>query len=113
MKGIRDQLSDCTLFVDKGYLCPEKQSDLFNYAHIELETPKRVNQKDYKPQFYLFKKRRKRIKILFFQLCDQFMIARNYLNAQWAIFNLFVINVLKEKIKIFYFFVRNLEIWRL
>ena len=25
-------------------------------ANIELETPKRTNQKDYKPQFYLFKK---------------------------------------------------------
>ncbi|HFK5504699.1 IS982 family transposase [Elizabethkingia anophelis] len=78
LKDIREQLSDCTLLGDKGYLSSEMQIDLFNYAHIELETPKRVNQKDYKPQFYLFKKRRKRIETLFSQLCDQFMIRRNY-----------------------------------
>lgn len=78
LKDIREQLSDCSLLGDKGYLSSEIQIDLFNYAHIELETPKRVNQKDYKPQFYLFKKQRKRIETLFSQLCDQFMIRRNY-----------------------------------
>lgn len=78
LKDIREQLSDCTLLGDKGYLSTEIQIDLFNYTHIELETPKRVNQKDYRPQFYLFKKQRKRIETLFSQLCDQFMIRRNY-----------------------------------
>jgi hypothetical protein len=78
LKDIREQLSDCTLLGDKGYLSTEIQIDLFNYAHIELETPQRVNEKDYRPQFYLFKKQRKRIETLFSQLCDQFMIRRNY-----------------------------------
>lgn len=78
LKDIREQLSDCTLLEDKGYLSSEIQIDLFNYANIELETPKRVNQKDFRPQFYLFKKQRKRIETLFSQLCDQFMIRRNY-----------------------------------
>lgn len=78
LKDIREQFSDCTLLGDKGYLSSEIQIDLFNYAHIELQTPKRINQKNYKPQFYLFKKQRKRIETLFSQLCDQFMIRRNY-----------------------------------
>ena len=78
LKDIREQLSDCTLLGDKGYLSSEIQIDLFNYANIELETPKRINQKDYKPQFHLYKKQRKRIETLFSQLCDQFMIRRNY-----------------------------------
>ena len=65
LKDIKEQLSNCTLLGDKGYLSSEIQFDLFNYANIELETPKRVNQKDYKPQFYLFKKQRKRIETLF------------------------------------------------
>ena len=78
LKDIKEQLSDCTLLGDKGYLSAEIQIDLFNYANIELETPKRMNQKDYKPQFYLFKKQRKRIETLFSQLCDQFMVRRNY-----------------------------------
>lgn len=60
LKDIREQLSDCTLLGEKGYLSFEIQIDLFKYANIELETPKRVNQKDYKPQFYLFKKTEKK-----------------------------------------------------
>ena len=38
----------------------------------------RNNQKDYKKQPYIFRKKRKRIETLFSQLCDQFMIRRNY-----------------------------------
>ncbi len=78
LKEIKTQISDCVLIGDKGYLSQIVQLDLFNQANIRLETPKRVNQKDYKPQFYPFKKYRKRIETLFSQLCDQFMIRRNY-----------------------------------
>lgn len=78
LKDIKTQLSDCVLLGDKGYLFQTVQLDLFNEVNILLETPKRVNQKDYKPQFYPFKKYRKRIETLFSQLCDQFMIRRNY-----------------------------------
>lgn len=38
----------------------------------------RINQKNYKKQPYVFRKKRKRIETLFSQLCDQFMIRRNY-----------------------------------
>jgi len=78
LKNIKQQMSDCVLLGDKGYLSQTIQLDLFNEVNIELETPKRKNQKDYKPQFYQFKKYRKRIETLFSQLCDQFMIRRNY-----------------------------------
>lgn len=78
LKDIKLQLSDCVLLGDKGYLSQTVQLDLFNEVNIQLETPKRKNQKDYKPQFYPFKKYRKRIETLFSQLCDQFMIRRNY-----------------------------------
>lgn len=78
LQDIKTQLSDCVLLGDKGYLSQSVQLDLFNEVNIQLETPKRVNQKDYKPQFYQFKKYRKRIETLFSQLCDQFMIRRNY-----------------------------------
>jgi len=78
LQDIKMQLSDCVLLGDKGYLSSQIQLDLFNSVNIKLETPKRVNQKDYKPQFYHFKKYRKRIETLFSQLCDQFMIRRNY-----------------------------------
>ena len=78
LQDIKAQLSDCVVLGDKGYLSQTIQLDLFNEVNIQLETPKRKNQKDYKPQFYLFKKYRKRIETLFSQLCDQFMIRRNY-----------------------------------
>lgn len=78
LQNIKTQLSDCVILGDKGYLSQTIQLDLFNEVNIELETPKRKNQKDYKPQFYQFKKYRKRIETLFSQLCDQFMIRRNY-----------------------------------
>ncbi|QAR30897.1 IS982 family transposase [Ornithobacterium rhinotracheale] len=78
LKDIKLQISDCVLLGDRGYLSQTVQLDLFNEVKIQLETPKRKNQKDYKPQFYPFRKYRKRIETLFSQLCDQFMIRRNY-----------------------------------
>ena len=78
LQDIKLQMSDCVILGDKGYLAQTIQLDLFNEVNIALETPKRKNQKDYKPQFYQFKKYRKRIETLFSQLCDQFMIRRNY-----------------------------------
>jgi hypothetical protein len=45
---------------------------------IRLETPMRTNQKGYKKQPYIFRKSRKRIETLYSQLCDQFLIRRNY-----------------------------------
>ena len=38
----------------------------------------RINQHNYKYQPFIFRKSRKRIETLFSQLCDQFMIRRNY-----------------------------------
>lgn len=54
------------------------QLDLFHSANIKLETLKRMNQMNYKPQPFIFRKSRKRIETLFSQLCDQFLIRRNY-----------------------------------
>ena len=75
---MKEQLSNCTLIGGKGYLSAAVQIDLFNYANIQLDTPKRTNQKDYRPPFRLFRKKRKRIETLFSQLCNQFMIKLNY-----------------------------------
>ncbi len=51
---------------------------LFETANIRLEVPYRTNQKEWKSTFLAFAKARKRIGTLFSQLCDQFMIIRNY-----------------------------------
>jgi len=78
LKNIKQQMTDCVLLGDRGYLSESIQLDLFQTVNIKLETPKRTNQKDYKPQPYVFRKSRKRIETLFSQLCDQFRIRNNF-----------------------------------
>ena len=78
LKDIKHQISDCTLIGDRVYLSAEIQLNLFETCNIKLNTPMRNNQNNYKKQPYIFRKKRKRIETLFSQLCDQFMIRRNY-----------------------------------
>ena len=78
LKDLKCQMSDCVLLGDRGYLSSTLQLDLFETANIKLETPMRINQIGFKKQPYIFRKSRKRIETLFSQLCDQFMIRRNY-----------------------------------
>lgn len=78
LKDIKQQFKNCTLLADKGYLSAEYQLDLFTSHNIKLEVPMRTNQKTYKDQPFVIRKYRKRIETLFSQLCDQFMIRRNY-----------------------------------
>lgn len=78
LNEIKHQLSDCVLLGEKGCLSASWQTDLFETVNISLETPIRGNQKDYRKQPFVFRKARKRIETLFSQLCDQFMIRRNY-----------------------------------
>lgn len=78
LKNVKEQLSDAILLGDKGYLSEEIRLDLFTTTQINLQTPMRSNQCDFKPQAPILRKTRKRIETLFSQLCDQFMIQRNY-----------------------------------
>ena len=56
LKTIKQQMSDCVLLGDRGYLSQSIQLDLFQTVNIKLETPKRANQKEDKPQPYSFRK---------------------------------------------------------
>lgn len=78
LSQMKTQLSDCVLIGGKGCLSSSQQLDLFHTTNIRLETPMRSNQKNYVKQNWLFRKTRKRLETLFSQLCDQFMIRRNY-----------------------------------
>lgn len=78
LQDIKHQMNNCILIGDRGYLSTQVQTDLFNYANIKLDTPMRSNQKNYHKQKYIFRKSRKRIEMLFSQLCDQFKIRNNY-----------------------------------
>lgn len=78
LKDIKNNYQNCCILADKGYLSLDYQLDLFETKNIRLEVPMRKNQYNYTPQPSLFRKTRKRIETLFSQLCDQFMIRRNY-----------------------------------
>lgn len=58
LHDIKHQLSDCTILADKGYRSSDIQFHLFESSNIRLDIPKRANQKEYKPQFKLFRKSR-------------------------------------------------------
>jgi len=64
LKESNTQLADCVLIGDKGYLSSFLQLDLFHTANIQLDTPMRSNQKNYKKQDWIFRKTRKRIETL-------------------------------------------------
>ena len=78
LKDVKELFSNCIITGDKGYISKTQQISLFETARIQLEVPLRGNQKEQKPVVYILKKIRKRIETVFSQLCDQFMIQRNY-----------------------------------
>jgi len=78
LDDVKHQLANCVLIGDKGYLSQHYQQDLFETSAIKVETPMRKNQLNFKPFDPTLRKARKRIETLFSQLCDQFMIRRNY-----------------------------------
>jgi hypothetical protein len=86
LKDVKCNFQNCTIIGDRGYIGAAIQLDLFEKANIKLEVPYRSNQKDWKPVFSPFAKARKRVETLFAQLCDQFMIIRNYAKQTEGLF---------------------------
>lgn len=86
LKDVRWEYHDCLMLGDKGYLSAEVQQSLFDVAHITLEVPYRLNQKNWRPPTWAYKKFRKRIETIFSQLNDQFMMIRNYAKQLTGLF---------------------------
>lgn len=78
LKDVKELFSNCIITGDKGYISRQHQINLFETAGIQLEVPLRSNQKEQQPVMWILKKVRKRIETVFSQLCDQFMMQRNY-----------------------------------
>ena len=78
LKDVKELFGNCMIIGDKGYIGRQHQINLFETAGIELEVPLRSNQKERKAVMWILKKVRKRIETVFSQLCDQFMMQRNY-----------------------------------
>lgn len=86
LDDVQWEYSDCMMLGDKGYLSAEVQQNLFDVAKITLEVPYRLNQKNWKPPTWAYRKFRKRIETLFSQLNDQFMMIRNYAKQPTGLF---------------------------
>ena len=78
LNDVHGPFSNCVLVGDKGYLSEQWQADLFTDRHIDLKTPPRKNQPSLPVLSVEYRKARKRIETVFSNLCDQFMIRRNY-----------------------------------
>ena len=61
LSDVKWEYHDCLLLGDKGYLSAKVQLDLFESANIELEVPYRLNQKDWTPVSWRYKRFRKRV----------------------------------------------------
>lgn len=77
---IAAKMKNCMVIGDKGYIVnpADAKALALQESAICMSVPTRTNQKEQKPQIYLLKSIRKRIETVFSQLCDQFMIQRNY-----------------------------------
>ncbi len=74
------------IFVDKGYLDAETKQNLFDVANITLEVPFGLNQKNWSPPTWAYKKFRKRNETIFSRLNDQFVMIRNYAKQPTRLF---------------------------
>ena len=86
LKDVRWEYHDCMMLGDKGYLCAEIQKNLFEAANITLEVPYRLNQKNWHPLTWAYKRFRKRIETIFSQLNDNLMMIRNYAKQSCGLF---------------------------
>ena len=86
LRDVRWEYHDCMMVGDKGYLSAEVQKNLFEAANITLEVPYRLNQKNWRPPVWAYRKFRKRIETIFSQLNDNLMMIRNYAKQSCDLF---------------------------
>lgn len=86
LQDVKWQYHDCMMLGDKAYLSADIQQELFDVAHISLEVPYRLNQKNRRPPTWAYRKFRKRIETIFSQLNDQFLMTRNYAKQPIGLF---------------------------
>ncbi len=86
LEDVRWEYHNCMMLGDKGYLSAEIQKNFFETVNIILEVPYRLNQKNWRPPSWAYKRFRKRIETLFSQLNDNLMMIRNYAKQSCGLF---------------------------
>ena len=79
LKDVQWVYHDCMILGDKGYLSAEVQQNLFDAVNITLEVPYKLNQKNWRPPSWAYKRYWKRIETIFSQLngYDEYNICGN------------------------------------
>ena len=113
MKDVKLTYHNCSIYGDKGYIGADVQLDLFETAHIKLECPYRLNQRDWKPIFIPLAKARKRIETLFSQLTEQFLVIRNYAKITSGLFARIISKISALTILQYVNFINNKPIGRI
>lgn len=86
LDNVQWEYHNCMILGDKGYLSTQVQKNLFETANITLEVPYRLNQKNWRPPTWTYRKFRKRIETVFSQLNDNLMMIRNYAKQSCGLF---------------------------
>lgn len=86
LADVGQNLSNCTILGDRGYISADFQQDLFTSSNITLSVPMRENQHDYQPYCHVKRRYRKRIETLFSQLDGQFTMAVNLAKTLWGLY---------------------------
>ena len=86
LNDIKWEYHDTMILGDKGYLSATVQKNLFEEENIILEVPYRLNQKNWRPPTWAYKRFRKRIETVFSQLNDTLMMTRNYAKQTCGLF---------------------------
>lgn len=86
LADVGQNLSNCTVLGDRGYISADFQQDLFTSSNITLSVPMRDNQRDYLPYCPIKRRYRKRIETLFSQLDGQFTMAVNLAKTLWGLY---------------------------
>jgi hypothetical protein len=81
-----DNLPECELLADRGYISAGQQLALFQQAGVRIITPLKANMKIKSLWNYQRRKTRKIIETLFSQLCDQQLLKRNYAKTSEGLF---------------------------
>jgi hypothetical protein len=89
----QDNLPECELLADRGYISAGQQLDLFQQAGVKIITPLKANMKITNLWNYQRGKTRKIIETLFSQLCDQQLLKRNYAKTSEGLFTRIVAKI--------------------
>ncbi len=99
-----------TLLGDRAYVGRVVQLNLFEQLHIDLQVPYKRNQKDVTEYPWHLKIKRKTIETVFSQLCDEFMLKRNYAKSFNGVFARLISKLAAKTIKQFWNFMHGIPI---